>query len=197
MTGDYTGAARALEEALGISRDIGDGFGQANALNELGRVRRATGDCPGAARAQEEALGIYRDLGNWLGQANASSTSGSCGGQLGTIRARPGPTRRRWASTETSATGAVKSRLSTRSGLCTGSASYLRQAGSCHQRALDLARQIDSDWDEGHALAGLGWCAGRGHTDKGRRQAAAGVGDLTADRGGRDRRDFRRTQRSC
>jgi hypothetical protein len=35
----------------------------------------------------------------------------------------------------------------------------LRQAGSCHQQALGLARQIGSAWDEAHALAGLGRCA--------------------------------------
>jgi hypothetical protein len=33
------------------------------------------------------------------------------------------------------------------------------QAGSCHQQALDLARQIGSSWGEAHALAGLGRCA--------------------------------------
>ena len=36
MTGDYRGAAQALEEALDIYRDIGDRLGQANALNNLG-----------------------------------------------------------------------------------------------------------------------------------------------------------------
>ena len=35
----------------------------------------------------------------------------------------------------------------------------LRQARSCHQRALDLARWIGSSWDEVHALPGLGLCA--------------------------------------
>jgi tetratricopeptide (TPR) repeat protein len=35
----------------------------------------------------------------------------------------------------------------------------LRQAGSCHRQALDLAREIGSGWDEAHALAGLGRCA--------------------------------------
>jgi Tfp pilus assembly protein PilF len=41
----------------------------------------------------------------------------------------------------------------------------LRQAGSFHQRALDLARQIGDSLDEAHALAGLGRCArAAGHT---------------------------------
>jgi len=41
----------------------------------------------------------------------------------------------------------------------------LRQAGSCHQPALDLARQMGNTWGEAHALAGLGRCAlAAGHT---------------------------------
>ena len=45
----------------------------------------------------------------------------------------------------------------------------LAQAERCHRRALDLARDTASSWDEAHALAGLGRCAlAVGHT----RQAA-------------------------
>ena len=51
----------------------------ANALDELGIVRRLTGDYPGAAQAQQEALDIYRDLGDRQGQANALD-------HLGTLR---------------------------------------------------------------------------------------------------------------
>jgi tetratricopeptide (TPR) repeat protein/DNA-binding XRE family transcriptional regulator len=69
-TGDYPGAARALEEALGIYRDLGNRLGQASALSRLGEVRRETGDYPRAAAALEEALGIFRDLGDRLGQAD-------------------------------------------------------------------------------------------------------------------------------
>ncbi len=77
LTGDYPGAAEALEEALAISRDIGDRLGQGNALNELGVVRRLTGDNSGAAEALEEALGIYRDIGNRLGEAEALNEVGT------------------------------------------------------------------------------------------------------------------------
>jgi tetratricopeptide (TPR) repeat protein/transcriptional regulator with XRE-family HTH domain len=70
-TGDYPGAARDLQEALGICRDLGDRRGQANALAFLGETRRRTGDCPGAARDLQEALGICRDLGDRAGQAYA------------------------------------------------------------------------------------------------------------------------------
>jgi len=77
LTGDFPGAARDLEEALGIYRDIGNRLGQANALTNLGDVRRLTDDYPGAAEALEEALGIYRDIGDRLGQANALLSLGN------------------------------------------------------------------------------------------------------------------------
>ncbi len=32
----------------------------------------------------------------------------------------------------------------------------LSAAGSCHRKALDLAREIGMSWDEAHALVGLG-----------------------------------------
>jgi Tfp pilus assembly protein PilF len=35
----------------------------------------------------------------------------------------------------------------------------LVQAGACHQKALDLAREDGIRWDEAHALASLGRCA--------------------------------------
>ena len=54
----------------------GDRLGEANALIDLGVVRRLTGDYPAAAQALEQALGIYRDLGDRLGQANALSDLG-------------------------------------------------------------------------------------------------------------------------
>ncbi len=76
-TGDYPGAARDLEEALGICRDLGDRRGQANALTFLGDVRRVTGDYPGAARDLEEAVGICRDIGYRGGQVEALNESGT------------------------------------------------------------------------------------------------------------------------
>jgi tetratricopeptide (TPR) repeat protein len=74
--GDYSGAAQALEEALGIFRDSGHELGRADALTDLGDVRRMTGDYPGAAQALEEALGIFRDSGHELGQVDALISQG-------------------------------------------------------------------------------------------------------------------------
>ena len=56
---------------------VGDQHGQAEALNDLGDVRRLTGDHVGATRDLAEALGIYRDLGDRYGQANALTGLGA------------------------------------------------------------------------------------------------------------------------
>ena len=69
--GDYPGAARDLQEALGIYRDLGDRPGQAHALTNLGNARRMADDFPGAARDLQEALAISRDLGDRPRQAGA------------------------------------------------------------------------------------------------------------------------------
>jgi tetratricopeptide (TPR) repeat protein len=65
----HAAAARAAQR-------LGDRLGQANALNDLGVVRRLTGDYPAAAGTLEQALGSYRSLGDRLGQANALSNLG-------------------------------------------------------------------------------------------------------------------------
>ena len=68
--GPWAEAITRHTAAVQAARYLGDRLGQANALNDLGDVRRLTGEYPAAAQAQEQALDIYRDLGNRLGQAN-------------------------------------------------------------------------------------------------------------------------------
>jgi tetratricopeptide (TPR) repeat protein len=60
QTGDFPGAADALEEALDICRDIDYRHGQANALTELGVMQRQSGNYRDAADSLEEALDICR-----------------------------------------------------------------------------------------------------------------------------------------
>ncbi len=69
--GPWAEAITRHQAAIQAARHLGDWLGQANALHDLGDVRRLTDDYPAAARAQEQALGLYRDLGDRLGQANA------------------------------------------------------------------------------------------------------------------------------
>ena len=74
--GPWADAITRHTAAIQAARHLGDRLGQADALNDLGDVRRLTGDYPAAAQALEQALGIYRDLGDRLGQANALSDLG-------------------------------------------------------------------------------------------------------------------------
>jgi tetratricopeptide (TPR) repeat protein len=76
---DYPAAAQALEQALGIYRDLGDRRGQGNVLGAQGDVRRLTGDYPAAVQTLEQALAIYRDLGERYGRAFALKTLGVSG----------------------------------------------------------------------------------------------------------------------
>jgi tetratricopeptide (TPR) repeat protein len=55
-------AARNQQAAHDVFRELGHRLGQANALTELGEVRRLTGDHEGAARDLEESISTYRDL---------------------------------------------------------------------------------------------------------------------------------------
>jgi tetratricopeptide (TPR) repeat protein len=69
--GPWAQAITRHTAAVQAARQLGDRLGQANALNDLGVVRRLTDEYPAAAQVLEQALGIYRDLGDRLGQANA------------------------------------------------------------------------------------------------------------------------------
>ncbi len=74
--GPWAEAITRHTAAIRAARSLGDRLGQANALIDLGDVRRATGDYPGAAEVLEQALGLYGDLGDRLGQANALNDLG-------------------------------------------------------------------------------------------------------------------------
>jgi tetratricopeptide (TPR) repeat protein/transcriptional regulator with XRE-family HTH domain len=68
--GPWADAITRHTAAIQAARSLGDRLGQANALNDLGTVRRLTNDYPASTQALEQALGIYRDIGDRLGQAN-------------------------------------------------------------------------------------------------------------------------------
>jgi tetratricopeptide (TPR) repeat protein/transcriptional regulator with XRE-family HTH domain len=62
--------------AVQAARHLGDRLGEANALNDLGIVRRLVGDYPGASQDLQSALVAYRELGDRLGEANVLSDLG-------------------------------------------------------------------------------------------------------------------------
>ena len=90
LTGDYPGAARALEEALAICRDLGDRRGEANALYDLGTVRRMTGDYPGAARPWRRRWPSAVTSATGEVRLRHSTRQGPCTGSAA-ISQQPGP----------------------------------------------------------------------------------------------------------
>ncbi|QMU69811.1 tetratricopeptide repeat protein [Streptacidiphilus sp. P02-A3a] len=158
-TREYPAAARALEETLSISRDLGNRLGQANTLILLGGLRQQTGDYPGALSDLEESLRIALAIGYPVGRGNALL-------HLGSVRRLTGDYLR--AAQELDQALDIYRGTGDRS----GAAEALNERGAlhrvcgepaaardCHQRSLELSREIASPWDEAHALAGLGRCA--------------------------------------
>ena len=78
LTGDYPGAAGALEAALGICRDLGYRGGEAEALNEVGTLHRARSDADRAAACHRQALDLAREIGSPWGEAAALAGLGRC-----------------------------------------------------------------------------------------------------------------------
>ena len=77
MTGDLGPSAEASTEALEIYRLLGDRFGEANALRDLGLVRSLTGDYAEAEHHAREALAIYTEIGDPVHQAYALNELGA------------------------------------------------------------------------------------------------------------------------
>ncbi len=67
--GDYDRAEQLCQEALELSRSLGDSKGVAEAYTGLALVRRTRGDYPDAERLFQEALSVYEGLGEEEGIA--------------------------------------------------------------------------------------------------------------------------------
>ena len=77
-TSPWRAAAQALEEALGICRDIGDRGGEAVALNEAGVLYRVRGDPGRAAEYHRQALNLSREIASLRDEASALAGLGRC-----------------------------------------------------------------------------------------------------------------------
>jgi tetratricopeptide (TPR) repeat protein len=75
---DLPYAAVALEQALGIYRDLGDRVGQANALGERGTLHRVSGDLAQAERCHQQALSLARAIASSWHEADALAGLGHC-----------------------------------------------------------------------------------------------------------------------
>jgi tetratricopeptide (TPR) repeat protein/transcriptional regulator with XRE-family HTH domain len=74
--GHWDQSAALHRAALAAARQVSDQAGQADAVNELGLLQRATGDHTAAAASHQQALELYRELGDRLGQASALDNLG-------------------------------------------------------------------------------------------------------------------------
>jgi tetratricopeptide (TPR) repeat protein len=71
-------AAGALEQALGIYRDLGDRDGEVTALNESGTLRRVRGDLARAEGCHRQALDLVRAIASSWDEAHALVGLGRC-----------------------------------------------------------------------------------------------------------------------
>ena len=157
LTGDYPGAAQALEKAADLYRHLGDRLGHANTLHNLGDVRRLTGDYLAAAEVDQEALGIYRDLGDRLGQANALS-------HLAAIKQMTGnyPAAAQNQEEALAIYASLPDRLAIPVGALNNLAAVRRltgdypRAAQALDEALSIARDLDDRLGQAHALSNLG-----------------------------------------
>ena len=91
LAGDFPGAAQALEEALGIFRDIGNPGGEVEALNEMGTLHRVRGALNLAVASHQHALDLARQIGSPWDEAHVLAGLGRCAlaaGQVGNAEAR-------------------------------------------------------------------------------------------------------------
>jgi DNA-binding CsgD family transcriptional regulator len=85
MVEDYGPAATRLEEALALFRRLGDKFGIAMALSQLGDTFNGQGDLDRAEALEEEGLALQREMGDAWNTANTLNLLGGIAHQRGDL----------------------------------------------------------------------------------------------------------------
>ena len=151
----YSQAMEYYQESLNIHRNNGNGYGEANSLNNLGNIYSARGEYSLAIDCHQQALNIQRDIGNRSGEAESLNALGSIydtlGDYLPAIECHQQclniyrETGNRWGlATSWRNLGSAYHSLG----------EYL-QAIECHQQSLDMARQMNSKFREINSLTAL------------------------------------------
>jgi tetratricopeptide (TPR) repeat protein len=83
VTGNFPAAAQALEQALGIYRDLGSRGGEAEALNERGTLHRVSGELAQAEVCHQQALELARAIATSWDEAHALAGLGRCAMAVG------------------------------------------------------------------------------------------------------------------
>ncbi|MCC3427013.1 MAG: CHAT domain-containing protein [Microcoleus sp. PH2017_01_SCD_O_A] len=79
----YSQAMEYYQESLNIHRNNGNGYGEANSLNNLGNIYSARGEYSQAIDYHQQALNIQQDIGNSSGEAESLNALGSIYDALG------------------------------------------------------------------------------------------------------------------
>jgi tetratricopeptide (TPR) repeat protein len=154
--GDYEAATAHFLRALELYRNVGDLYGQGNALDSLAWVHTQTNDFTAAVARCEEAHAIYRQTGHRDGQARALDSLGVAHAGLGQYE-------------QAISYGQQAAALHQDAGDGIGQAHALRSLGRCHagagqydeaitrfQEALAHCRDMGDRFDEAGTLRDLG-----------------------------------------
>jgi tetratricopeptide (TPR) repeat protein len=156
--GQVQRAISRYEQALEMSREIGDRSGEGRRLDELGTCYSALGQASRAIEYHEQALEIAREIGNRHGEGTALGNLGLCYSDLG-------HTSRAIEYHEQAL--AIRREIGTRRGEgidlgnlgdCYSAFGQTRRAIGYHEQALAIAREIGNRRSEGNRLTGLGNC---------------------------------------
>ncbi|MEG4319373.1 MULTISPECIES: tetratricopeptide repeat protein [unclassified Microcoleus] len=73
----YSQAIAYYQQSLNIHRNNGNGYGEANSLNNLGNIYSSLGEYSQAIYCHQQALNIQRDIGDCPGEAESLNALGS------------------------------------------------------------------------------------------------------------------------
>ena len=156
--GPWQQAALLHQAAATTASHLDDRLGEANALNDLARVRYATGDYPAAAGVLERALALYQDLGRRLGEANALYELGRVRSVTGDYPAAAGLRERALALYQDLGhrVGEANALRDLDLGRVRSATGDYPAATGLHERALALYQDLGSRHGEANALQDLG-----------------------------------------
>ncbi|MBI3092471.1 MAG: tetratricopeptide repeat protein [Candidatus Tectomicrobia bacterium] len=156
--GEVPRAIDCHEQALAISREIGDRRGEGNQLGNLGLCYQDLGEVGRAIDNYEQALAISREIGDRRVEGNALGNLGNCYQDLGEVGRAIDYHKQALASSRE-----IRDRRGEGSdlgnlGICYRLQGEVGHAIDYHQQALAIHHEIGNRQGEGSALGNLGIC---------------------------------------
>ena len=152
----FRAAIESWEESLAIYREIGDLWGEANSLGNLGAIYNSWGQYQKAIEYQQQSLGIKREIGDRSGESASLCNLGIAYGSLGQYQK---------AIEYQQQSLVIEREMGNRSGeaasLCNlgnvfGSLGQYQKAIEYQRQSLVIKREIGNLWGEASSLANLG-----------------------------------------